>query len=162
MAFAVRLRHVALLLLPLSVGCIQSQLPYSFTSPGGPEAPLVSLARALEVHAGPVAETVSERGLLRTHWENTGNCWFNPHAHPQVPGSMVRRFTVVVAPISSGGNSITVRTNLQCCDKPVDVSSDGRSVNGRCVTPDGVYGENQREVDTLGAALQQALAHSNY
>ncbi len=44
---------------------------------------------------------------------------------------MVRRFTVVVAPISSGGHGITVRTNLQCCDKPVDVSPDGRTVNGR-------------------------------
>jgi hypothetical protein len=159
---AVHIRCRALLALSLVSGCIQTQFPYSFTTPERPEPLLGTLVRVVEVQVGPVVETVPQYGLVRTRWENTGQCWINPNAHPQVPGSLLRRFTIVTNPIASGGSSITVRTDIQCCDNPVGVSSDGRSIQGRCVTPDGVYAKHQREVDAIGSALRQAVAHSNY
>ena len=162
MVRAVHIRCCALLALSLVSGCVQTQLPYSFTTPDSPEPLLETLVRMVEVQVGPVVETVPQYGLVRTRWENTGQCWINPQAHPQVPGSLLRRFTLVTAPIASGGSSITVRTDIQCCDNPVGVSSDGRSIQGRCVTPDGVYAKHQREVDAIGSALRQAVAHSNY
>lgn len=162
MTHAVRIHCRALLALSLMTGCFRTQVPYSFTTPGSPEPLMVTIVRVVEMQMGPVAETNHPFGLVRTHWENTGHCWLNPNQHPQVPGSMLRRFTVVTAPIASGGNSITVRTELKCCDNPVDVSNDGRSIHGRCVTPEGVQEKNQREVDAIGDALRQAMAHSNY
>jgi hypothetical protein len=74
-------------------------------------------------------------------------------------GSLLRRFTAAVAPTVSAGNTVTVRADVQCCSSP-EVSYDGGTAFGPCATLASIYEAHQREVDSLGAALQDAMAHS--
>jgi hypothetical protein len=148
-------RLCAVLVLPLAAGCMQPQRPYTFTAPQGPEAPIDTLVRALATEGVQPAIVSPEIGLVHTRWDNQGVCYMPEGAE----GSLLRRFTISVAPTVSSGSTVAVRADVQCCQAH-QVSPDGGTVLGTCATPAAIYEAHQREVDELGAALQDAMARS--
>jgi hypothetical protein len=153
MSLASSLRLCAVLALPLAAGCTQPQRPYTFSAPAGDSTTDV-LVRALEAEGRSPTEVDAERGIIRTRWDDQGYC----QTPQEGQGHLVRRFVVVTAPAASG-SSVTVRADVQCCVN-AEVSPDGRQVQGPCTALPEVFEQHQREVDSLGAALQQALARS--
>jgi hypothetical protein len=154
MTLASSLRLCAVLALPLAAGCTQPQRPYTFSAPTGADSTTDVLARALEAEGRSPTEVDPERGIIRTRWDDQGYC----QTPQQTDGHLVRRFIVVMTPAASG-SSVTVRADVQCCVS-AEVSVDGRDVQGPCIALPEVFEQHQREVDALGAALQQALARA--
>jgi hypothetical protein len=148
-------RLCVVLALPLAASCTRTQYPYAFTAPQGSEAPIDTLVRALATEGHQPAIVAPELGIVHTRWDSQGEC-FMPKGHE---GSLMRRFTASVAPSVSAGSAVTVRADVQCCSSP-DVSPDGSTAFGPCATLPGIYEAHQREVDSLGAALQEAMARS--
>ena len=155
MRFASTVRLCAVFLLPLAAGCLHEQRPYSFSAPQGPEAPVDTLVRALVTEGVQPAIVSPELGIVHTRWDNQGTCYMPEGTE----GSLLRRFTTSVAPTASSGSTVTVRADVQCCRNAM-VSPDGSSVLGSCATLPAIYESHQREVDQLGAALQDAMARS--
>jgi hypothetical protein len=145
----------AVLALPLAAGCTQPQRPYTFTAPSGPEAPIDTLVRALATEGVQPAIVAPDLGIVHTRWDNQGICYM-PEGRE---GSLLRRFTAAVAPTVSSGNTVTVRADVQCCASPA-VSPDGATAFGPCATLPSIYQAHQLEVDSLGAALQDAMSRS--
>ena len=152
---AFTLHLCAVLALSLASGCLYEQRPYSFSAPRGPEAPIDTLVRALATEGVQPAIVSPELGIVHTRWDNQGICYMPDGAE----GSLLRRFTSAVAPSASSGNTVTVRADVQCCRNAM-VSPDGASVMGACATLPAIYEAHQREVNELGAALQNAMARS--
>jgi hypothetical protein len=155
MSRASSVRLFAVLALPLAAACGQPQRPYTFNAPAGPEAPIDTLVRGLAAEGVQPAVVAPELGIVHTRWDHQGICYM-PEGHE---GALLRRFTATVAPTASSGSTVTVRADVQCCASP-QVSPDGSTVFGPCATLPTVYESHQREVDSLGAALQAAMARS--
>jgi hypothetical protein len=148
-------RLCAVLALSLATGCLQTQRPYTFTTPQGPEAPIDTLVRALATEGLQPSIVSPELGIVHTRWDNQGVCSMPEGAE----GALLRRFTVSVAPTVSAGSTITVSMAMQCCQAH-QVSPDGSTVLGNCSTLTRIDDARQHEVDQLGAALQEAMARS--
>ena len=148
-------RLCAVLCLPLVAGCLYQQRPYTFSAPVGAEAPIDTLVRALAAEGFQPAIVAPDLGIVHTRWDNQGLC-YSPEGNE---GSLLRRFTATVAPSVSSGNTVTVRADVQCCASP-EVSPDGSTPYGPCAPLPAIYESHQLEVNSLGAALQDAMARS--
>jgi hypothetical protein len=154
-SLASTVRLCAVLALPLAAGCVQPQRPYTFSAPAGPEAPIDTLVRALASEGFQPAIVAPDLGIVHTRWDHQGIC-YTPEGNE---GSLLRRFTASVAPTVSSGSTVTVRADVQCCASP-QVSLDGSTAYGPCATLPSIYESHQREVDSLGHALQDAMVRS--
>lgn len=155
MSLASTIRLCAALSLPLAAGCLYQQRPYTFSAPVGPEAPIDTLVRALAAEGFQPAIVAPDLGIVHTRWDHQGIC-YSPEGNE---GSLLRRFTATVAPTVSSGSTVTVRADVQCCASP-EVSLDGSTPYGPCAPLPAIYESHQLEVDSLGAALQNAMARS--
>jgi hypothetical protein len=149
------LRFCVLLAVALA-GCTQRQRPYTFQATPGPESVLDTLVRAL-VSAGQPPESVEpDLGILRTRWEPLQPCYQTPN---QQQGTLMRRFITTVAPTASGSNIINVTMEAQCCEAQAE-RRHGGGRPGACLAMNEILESHQREVDALGATLQQALENA--
>ncbi len=155
MPLASAVRLCAVLCLPLAAACMQPQRPYTFSAPSGAEAPIDTLVRTLASQGFQPAVVAPDLGIVHTRWDHQGIC-YTPEGNE---GSMLRRFTAAVAPTVSSGSTVTLRADVQCCASP-DVSIDGSTAYGPCATLPAVFETHQHEVDSLGAALKDAMARS--
>jgi len=149
----VRLCAVPALL--LAAACVQPQRPYTFSAPVGAEAPIDTLVRALAAEGFQPAIVAPDLGIVHTRWDHQGIC-YTPEGNE---GSLLRRFTASIAPTVSSGSTVTLRADVQCCASP-QVSLDGSTPYGPCATLPAIYESHQLEVDSLGAALKDAMARS--
>lgn len=155
MSLASTARLCAVLALPLAAGCVQPQRPYTFSAPPGAEAPIDTLVRAMATEGLQPAIIAPHLGIVHSRWDHQGECYMPDQRN----GTLMRRFTAAVAPTTSSGNTVTVRADVQCCESG-EVSADGSLVRGPCAVLPQIFEAHQREVDELGFALQQAMAHS--
>ncbi|HLL01083.1 MAG TPA: hypothetical protein VK539_10875 [Myxococcaceae bacterium] len=155
MSLAPCVRLCAVLLLPLAAGCLHQQRPYTFNAPAGAEAPIDTLVRALAAEGFQPAIVATDLGIVHTRWDNQGIC-YGPEGHE---GTLLRRFTATVAPTVSSGSTVSLRADVQCCASP-EVSPDGANAFGPCALLAAIYEAHQREVDSLGAVLRDAMARS--
>jgi hypothetical protein len=139
----------------LATGCLHQQRPYSFNAPAGAEAPIDTLVRALAAEGFQPAIIAPDLGIVHTRWDHQGLC-YSPEGNE---GSLLRRFTATVAPTVSSGNAVSLRADVQCCASPA-VSPDGGTAYGPCAPLPAIYESHQLEVDSLGAALRDAMVRS--
>lgn len=147
------LRSVTLLSLSTLLGCMQVQRPYMFSVPATADSPTGAVARTLAAN-GQEAENIDERiGIIQTRWQDTG---FLYGSFGNTPATIVRRYTITLAP-NATGHEVILRADLQKCPKG-GFSIGGREVRGLCEVIDGVPESFQQDLDTLGTRLQQSLS----
>lgn len=132
-------------------GCTTPQRPFQFIAPPLPDA-ADAAARALAANGHAPASIDRQAGIVLTKWEDTG---FNYGFVQNQPASIVRRFTVTLAPGPAGTN-VVVRMDAKRCQKGGFTIGD-LDVRGPCEALDGILEQQQREVDQLGLSLRQAL-----
>lgn len=152
------------LLIGAGAGCAGPQLcrPYQFlvAPPVSPVAPGAALAaaldpsslplqRALAEHQHTLAEINERTGALRTTWEDLG-------AAPEAGPHLWRRFHIAQTQ-AQAGLLISVRAEARRCHAGVTPEDDARAA-AACAPPEALAPAQQRELDQLGADLQQSLA----
>ena len=144
---------LASLALASVAGCGSPQRAVTFATAAKVETGLdvVSRTLAAEGHGSPAVDR--QAGIAHTEWKDTG------FLYGQVQGttaSIVRRFTVVLAPSAEGAN-VTVRIDAKRCAQG-GFSIEGSEVRGPCEEMSVIPERFQDEIDSLGAKLQNALA----
>jgi hypothetical protein len=148
-SFVSTARLWAVLALPLAAGCTYQQRLYTFDASLGPETLIYRVGRALAAEGFQPDTVAPDLGIIYTRWENQGLCFMPRGEH----GWRMRRF---IATLPSG-STVTVRAIVQCCAK-FNVSPDGKTPYGPCVSSLPLPEADQRELDALGLALQNTLA----
>jgi len=151
-----RTMHRALLLVGLvtmSLACGAPQKPATFVTSATPESGIDVVSRTLAAN-GHTSPTVDRQaGIVTTEWKDTGFLF------GQVQGgtaTIVRRFTVVLAPSGQGAN-VTVRMDAKRCAQQGFVV-EGVELRGHCEEAAMIPEKFQLEVDALAAKVQEALS----
>ena len=137
----------------LSFACGSPQRPVTFVTSANVDGgvDVVSRTLAAEGHSSPVVNR--QAGIINTEWKDTGFLFGQVQG---APATIVRRFTVVLAPAGQGAN-VTVRMDGKRCAQG-SFTIEGADVKGSCEEMTVVVEKHQLEVDALGAKVQQALA----
>jgi hypothetical protein len=149
--------HRALLLVglvTLSLACGAPQKPATFVTSAPLESGIDVVSRTLAANGFLTPAVDRQAGIVSTEWKDTG--FLYGQVQGGGPATIVRRFTVVLAPAGQGAN-VTVRMDAKRCAQQGFVL-EGTEVRGRCEEMDAIPGKFQLEVDALAAKVQQALA----
>ena len=148
--------HRALLLVglvTLSLACGAPQKPATFVTSATLESGIDVVARTLAANGFQSPAVDRQSGIVTTEWKDTG------FMYGQIQGgtaTIVRRFTVVLAPAGQGAN-VTVRMDAKRCAQQGFVVENAE-VHGHCEEMPVIPEKFQLEVDALAAKVQQALA----
>ena len=137
----------------IAVACGVPQKPANFVTSANLETGVDVVSRTLAAngHTSPAVDR--KTGIVSTEWKDTGFLYGRVQGGP---ATIVRRFTVVVAPAGQG-SSVTVRMDAKRCAQRGFVV-EGLELHGHCEEAAMIPETFQGEVDALAAKVQQALA----
>jgi hypothetical protein len=120
-----------------------------------PDAGLDTVSRTLAAEGHGQGTVDRQAGIAYSQWKDTGFLFGQVQG---VSASIVRRFTVILAP-SGDGSSVVVRMDAKRCAQG-GYSIEGSEVRGPCEEMTDIPGSFQEEVDALGGKIKQALANA--
>ena len=140
--------------LVLASACGAPQTPVTFATSTKPDAGLDVVSRTLAAEGQGSPSVDRQAGIARTDWQDTGFLFGDVNGKS---ASIVRRFTVVLAPTANGAN-VTVRIDAKRCAQG-HFAIKGEEVRGQCEEMSVVPTHFQEEVDALGEKLRNAFDH---
>jgi hypothetical protein len=145
-----------LLAAPLALAaCVSPQRPYHFVAPHLADDVADTVARTLAAQGHQPAKIDRRAGIITTKWENTG---FRYGFVMNKPATLVRRYTVTIAP-GSVGDEVTVRQDGKRCQE-LGYYIEEPEVLGICVVEGSLVEQHQQELDSLGQTIQGALSQA--
>ncbi|AKV04205.1 hypothetical protein AKJ09_10868 [Labilithrix luteola] len=135
------------------VGCGSPQKPAVFATSAKIDTGVDTVARTLASEGYSTAHVDRQAGIVHTEWKDTGFLYGQVQ---QRNATLVRRFTVVLAP-QGEGSQVTVRMDLKRCAQG-GFSIDGAEVRGPCEEAELVPEKMQEELDLLGGKVRTALS----
>jgi hypothetical protein len=145
-----------LLLLPLVLlACGSPQRPATFITSAKVDSGVDIVGRTLAAEGHNPTNVDRQMGLVVTEWKDTGFLFGQTQSSPSTPATIVRRFTIILAPSGQGAN-VTVRMDAKRCTQGA-FKTDGKEVEGSCEELTVLPGSFQEEIDKLGAKVQKAL-----
>jgi hypothetical protein len=148
-----RMRIQILAVVALLAACGGPQKPAVFVTSATLDTGIDTVSRTLAADGQGMPTVDRKAGIVTTAWKDSG------FLYGQVQGTnatILRRFTVVLAPAESGSN-VTVRIDAKRCAQG-GFSIDGSDVRGPCEEISVIPGSFQEDIDALGAKLRAALA----
>ncbi len=140
--------------LVLTSACGAPQKPVTFATSTKPDAGLDVVSRTLAAEGQGNPSVDRQAGIARTDWQDTGYLFGEVNGKS---ASIVRRFTVVLAP-TTNDSSVTVRIDAKRCAQGHFAIKEAE-VRGQCVEMSVVPTHFQEEVDALGEKLRNAFDH---
>jgi hypothetical protein len=146
---------LALALGLLAGGCGSAQRPVSFVTSAKSDGALDTVSRTLAAEGHTPANVDRQANIVQTEWKDTGYLYGQVQ---NTTATIVRRFTVTIAPANEGAN-VTVRIDGKRCPQG-GYTVGSTEVRGTCEELTMIPGKFQEELDALGRKLQQALGTS--
>lgn len=137
----------------LAIACGAPQKPATFVTSAKLEGGLDVVSRTLASEGHGTPRIDRQAGIVHGEWKDTG--FLYGQVGP-TPASIVRRFTVILAPTANGSN-VTVRIDTKRCAQGSTVIEYGE-VRGLCEDLAEIPAQFQQDVDYLGSKVQAALA----
>jgi hypothetical protein len=134
------------------VACGSPQRPVAFATSVTPDAALDTVSRTLAQEGHPPATVDRQSNIVQSEWKDTG---FLYGQIANTPATIVRRYTVTLAPAANGAQ-VAVRIDAKRCPQG-GYTIGGTEVRGSCEELDAIPGKYQEELDALGATLRRAL-----
>jgi len=113
---------------------------------------LDTVSRTLAAEGQTPAATDRAANIVTTEWKDTG---FRYGMIQGVSATILRRYTVTLAPAGEGSN-VTVRIDAKRCQQG-GFTIGGTDVRGLCEEQTDLPGSMQKELDALGAKMRTAL-----
>lgn len=139
----------------LASACVAQQRPVVFTTSAKVDTGVDSVSRALAADGQAPALVDRNANIVQTEWKDTG------FLYGQVQGvnaSIIRRYTVTLAPAADGA-SVTVRMDLKRCQQG-GYSVGATDIRGACEEITLVPESMQKDLDALGDKVRSALGMS--
>jgi hypothetical protein len=138
----------------LLAACVSPQAPVAFTTANKAESALDTVSRALAAEGQAPASVDRQASIVHTEWRDTGFMYGYVQG---ATATIVRRFTVTIAPSPEGSN-VTVRIDAKRCAQG-SFTIGGADIQGTCEEATSIPGGMQKDLDALGAKLRVALGH---
>lgn len=132
--------------------CGAPQRPVVFTTSAKVETGVDSVSRALAADGQTPALVDRNANIVQTEWKDTGFLYGQIQG---VTASVVRRYTVTLAPTPDGAN-VTVRVDLKRCQQG-GYSVGATDVRGACEEMSLVPPSMQDDLNSVGEKVRAAL-----
>ncbi len=134
------------------IGCGSPQRPVTFLTSAKPESAIDTVSRTLAAEGQAPASADRQANIIQTEWKDTG---FMYGQIQNTTATIVRRYTVTLAPTNDGSN-VTVRVDTKRCPKD-GFTVNGNEVRGTCEESTAIPGQLQDDLDDLAAKIRVAL-----
>jgi hypothetical protein len=132
--------------------CGAPQKPVTFVTSAKAETAVDTVSRTLAAEGQTPANVDRQLGIVQTEWKDTG------FLYGQVQGvnaTIVRRYTVTLAPSAAGAN-VTLRVDAKRCPQG-GYTVGGTEIRGTCEDAPAIPESMQTDLDALGAKIRSAL-----
>lgn len=137
----------------LLAACTAPQRPYQFPVNASTSEALPKIRVALAQHGHETERMDPEAGIIHTRWVDTG------FLMGQVQGqsaTILRRYTVIIAPSPDGAQKLTLRADTKKCAQG-GFEIGGEMVTGACEAMNELVASHQEELNSLGQSLQTQI-----
>lgn len=133
--------------------CTAPQKPYQFPVSSSTQEALPKIRVALAQQGHETQSMDPEAGIIYTRWVDTGFLMGNVQGQT---ATVVRRYTVIVAPSPDGLQRLTLRADTKKCAQD-GFEIGGEMVTGACEGMNELAPAHQKELDALGQQLQAQI-----